>query len=913
MKADLVRTEPVRLEAWKNLGLYQRILSAREGRPPFILHDGPPYANGNIHIGHALNKILKDFIVKSRSMMGYRVPYVPGWDCHGLPIEVQVDKKLGKRKATLSAVQIRREARQHAERFMASQAADFQRLGVLGDFDHRYATMDFQYQADIVRALGSFLADGSVYKGLRSVHWCIHCRTALAEAEIEYESHSSPSIYVIFPLLSKPERIDPALAGRRVSVIIWTTTPWTIPANMAIAFNPNFRYSAVAIGEEVFIVATELVDKVSEKLGWSRPVETLAMFEGTRLEGLSARHPFLDRESVFILADHVTLDAGTGAVHTAPGHGYEDYVIGQKYGLETYSPVDAAGRFEADVPFFAGMQVFDANGKITAHLRDAGMLLAEEVVEHSYPHCWRCHNPVIFRATPQWFISMDRKALRERALEAIELVNYYPGWGRERMRNVVKLRPDWCISRQRTWGVPITVFYCGECEEILASPEIIEHVARIFEKEGADVWYEREAGSLVPPGLTCSKCGRTEFRKETDILDVWLDSGTSSLAVLERRGLPWPADLYVEGPDQFRAWFNSSLMVGVVARGGAPYRSVVAHGWTVDAQGNKMSKSIGNVIEPQEVTKHHGAEILRLWVAASDYHDEVRISEEILSRLVDAYRKIRNTACYLLNNLSGFLPDRDLLPSDRMWEIDRWILAEWAEVARAVRGAYERYEFHLVYQTLYGFSAVELSAVYFDILKDRLYTSARHGEGRRSAQSALHHLLRGMTTLIAPILAFTADEIWTKIPGQDINRFPSVHVAEFEPTEPRWSDEPLLARWRRLMEIRREVTKALEEKRAAKLIGSSLEARVTLSASGDTFNFLEPFVPQLPSIFIVSQVDLRLSDQATLAVHIERAEGQKCERCWNYRTTVGESAQFPTICDRCLAVIAEIERERDLC
>ncbi len=908
MKANLVQSEPERLRRWKEMRLYERILNARLGRPLFILHDGPPYANGHIHIGHALNKILKDLIVRSRTMMGYYCPFIPGWDCHGLPIEIQVDEKLGRRKADLSQIEIRREARRLAEYYMRAQSEEFQRLGVLGDFENPYYTMDPRYQADIVRVLGKFIERGSVYKGLRSVHWCIHCQTALAEAEIEYEEHTSPSIYVKFPLDSDPAEIAPELAGQRVSIIIWTTTPWTLPANLGIAFNPAFDYSAVQVQDEVYIVAADLLPRVAEKLGWRDP-RVRAVVKGWRLDRLWARHPFLDRKSLLMLGGHVTLEAGTGCVHTAPGHGYEDYVLGQRYGLEIYSPVDAQGRFTPDVARFAGMQVFEANGPIIEHLRDVGMLLAAEEIVHAYPHCWRCHNPVIFRATPQWFISMEKTDLRRRALEAIEHVRWIPRWGLERMRNALRTRPDWCISRQRAWGVPITVFYCQSCEAILADPQIIEHVAQIFEREGADIWYEREAEYFLPPNTRCPHCGGTQFRKETDILDVWLDSGTSSLAVLERRGLPWPADVYLEGGDQFRGWFNSSLLVALEVKGAPPYRTVITSGWTVDAEGQKMSKSRGNVIEPQEVIARSGAEILRLWVASSDYHEDVRISEEILNRLIEAYRKIRNTACYLVNNLYDFDPERDAVPEEQMEELDRWILAELNQLIRKVRAAYEAYEFHIAYHALYNFCTSELSALYFDILKDRLYTFAPKSHGRRSAQTALYRILDALTRLIAPILVFTADEIWEKIPGPASRELPSVHLAEFPSVKERPEDAERLARWHRLFEVRDAVLKALEQKRAEKLIGASLEAKVTLTAGGELYDFLASFGEQLRAVFIVSQVELHRSENESFHIAVSRADGEKCERCWNYSPSVGQEARYPTLCARCVAVLAEIETE----
>src|SRR5581483_6283851 len=630
-------------------------------------------------LGHVLNKVLKDFVVKSRSMMGYWAPYVPGWDCHGLPIEIKVEEELGAKKQDMPVIEIRRAARKHAEKFVASQREDFKRLGILGEWENPYLTMNYKYQADIVRAFGRFVEQGSVYKGMRPVHWCISCQTALAEAEVEYKEHTSWSVYVKFPFPDAAE-VDESLAGKNVSIVIWTTTPWTLPANLGISFNPGFEYSAVEVGSEVFIVATGLLEQVAAKVGWAS-YKVIATISGERFDRLKARHPFVDRDSLLMLGDHVTLDAGTGAVHTAPGHGYEDYVIGKQYGLEIYNPVDNRGYFMKDVPHFAGQRVVtlgkndpDGNRAVVAHLKEIGALLADEKFEHSYPHCWRCHNPVIFRATPQWFISMDGSGLNERSIAACDRVEWVPEWGRERMKNMFRDRPDWCISRQRAWGVPITVFYCDDCGETLCDPKIISHVADIFERESADAWYLREAKDLLPEGARCG-CGSANLRKEMDVLDVWLDSGTSSIAVLKEYGLPYPADVYLEGGDQFRGWFNSSLVVGLEVKGAPPYRTVITYGWVLNTEGDKMSKTKGNAVEAEKVMKQSGAEILRLWCSALNYHEDMRVSQEILTRVSDAYRKLRNTARYCLGNLDGFDYGRDRVPVEQMVEIDRWALA----------------------------------------------------------------------------------------------------------------------------------------------------------------------------------------------------------------------------------------------
>jgi isoleucyl-tRNA synthetase len=989
-KANLTQREPERLARWREMDLYHEIRRARAGRATFVLHDGPPYANSDIHLGTAMNKILKDFVVKSYSMMGYDTPYVPGYDCHGLPIELYVDKKLGAKKAQMSAVSIRRACRQHAAEALKQQSRDFQRLGVLGEWDDPYLTMSNAYEAETVRLFGRFVERGYVYKGGRPVYWCIHDQTALAEAEVEYKEHTSPSIYVKFPLPEDQVRelegriaargqgsedsgqqeelahgtrhTARALTDKPVFVLIWTTTPWTLPANLGISVNPNFDYAAVDVGNEIYILAKDLVEAVTEKCGFAS-ASLIASFPGSMLEGLQARHAWIDRPSLLMLGEHVTLGgesdaeteldvadaqkkgtgkAGTGCVHTAPGHGHDDFVIAQQYRAqlapvyaqlnvaetEVYCPVDNAGRFTSEVERFAGMQVFEANRPIVEFLKDTGALVYTEEYAHRYPHCWRCHNPVIFRATPQWFISMDKSAvdgdaLREAALREIERVTWVPAWGRERMRNMLTGRPDWCVSRQRVWGVPIPVFYCEACDETIADAGVINHVASVFEKETADAWYLREAEHLLPEGFTCPKCGGTKFTKETDILDVWFDSGSSSLAVLEReRGLPWPADVYLEGPDQFRGWFNSSLMVGIAAHDQAPYRSVITHGWTVDGEGKAMHKSTGNAISPNEVISKSGAEILRLWVASIDYQEDMRLSDEILRRLVDAYRKLRNTARYALGNIGDFDPEHDRVDESEMWEIDRWALASTREVTRKIVEAYRRFEYTTVYHTLYNYATVTLSAIYIDILKDRLYTFAPKSVGRRSAQTALYEIVDRFARLLAPILAFTADEIWEALPGKQ--RSPSVHLAEFPEAGAREDDKELLARWERLLEIKSVVQKALEEKRNEKVIGASLEAKVTLRATGDTFELLKRYEEQLPSILIVSRVTLegadaqeqiggsvgddsqnRVERAGGLEVIVEHADGLKCERCWNYSESVGSDPRYPTLDARCVRQVEE--------
>jgi isoleucyl-tRNA synthetase len=948
-KANLPQSEPARLKKWAEQDLYQQIRAARAGAEKFILHDGPPYANADIHLGTALNKILKDFIIKSRTMMGYDAPYVPGYDCHGLPIELHVDRKLGAKKANMPPLSIRRACREFAANALKRQTKDFQRLGILGEWDNPYSTMSDHYEAETARLFARFVERGFVYKGARPVYWCIHDQTALAEAEVEYNQHTSPSVYVKFPLVSDPSRIDPALAGRKVFVLIWTTTPWTLPANLGIAVHPDFEYVAFESGDEVYVVASELLDVVATKCDLAAP-KVVARFRGAKLDRLECRHAWLDRPSLLMLGEHVTLGgeadaeteldvkdarektatskAGTGCVHTAPGHGHDDFVLGRKYGLEIYCPVDNAGKFISEVEHFAGLTVFEANPKIVEFMRERGVLLFTESYEHRYPHCWRCKNPVIFRATPQWFISMDNTAgngqagdsLRVMALREVdERVKWIPAWGRERMRNMLKGRPDWCVSRQRVWGVPIPAFYCTKCNEVVADAAVIRHVADIFEKESADAWYKREARELLPEGFACKSCGAHNFTKETDILDVWFDSGSSSIAVLENReNLRWPADVYIEGGDQFRGWFNSSLMVGLAVHDRAPYDAVLTHGWTLDAQGKAMHKSLGNAVSPDEIIPKLGAEVLRLWCASSDYMEDMRCSDEILQRVTDGYRKLRNTARFALGNLDGFDPARDRVAETEMLEIDRWALSELDAVIAKVRAAYEAYEFHTVYHTLYDFCTVTLSARYFDIVKDRLYTFAPRNLARRSGQSALFRIADALARMLATLLVFTADEIWESLPD-DGSRSASVHLAEL-PKASGERDEEMAARWSAIFQIRDVALRELEGARVTKVIGSSLEASIKLTLNWEYYDLLKPYQDkdQLRYIFIVSETELVRADMRPkddistgaiplIEVEVRRADGQKCERCWNYSTRVGESSRYPTVCERCVEGLKEIE------
>ena len=908
MKANLQTAEPEWLARWQEMGLYEQIRKSRVGRPKFVLHDGPPYANGHIHIGHALNKILKDFVVRSRTMAGYDAPYVPGWDCHGLPIELKVDRELGPKKRDMSIADFRLACRRYAAEYVDIQRAEFERLGVMGLWSKPYLTMNYEYQAAIVRALGRFVEQGMVYKGKKPVHWCIHCRTALAEAEVEYEDHASPSIYVEFPLAPESaaelgSRV-PALAGRTVSVLIWTTTPWTIPSNLAIAFHPEFDYAAYDVEGRAVIVAEGLAARVGQAVGRSfgTPV---ARMKGEELERLRFQHPLYTRDSLAVLGDYVTLDAGTGAVHTAPGHGADDYKTGVKYGLEIYAPIGPAGHFLDSVELFGGQRVFDANPHVEAALKERGRLWHRDTFTHQYPHCWRCQNPVIFLATSQWFISMEAAGLRQQALEAIDGVRWIPSWGRERIHNMIAFRPDWCISRQRSWGVPIPALNCTSCQTPALTPALVERAARLFEQYGADAWYERPIDEFVPEGFACGACGGTSFDRDNNILDVWFDSGSSHEAVLPAYAeLTWPADLYLEGSDQHRGWFHSSLLIGLGTRARAPFRQVLTHGFVVDEHGRKMSKSLGNTVAPQDVIKQSGAEILRLWVSMVDYGEEVRLGPEILSRVVEAYRKLRNTCRILVANLYDLDPATDLVPYERLEPVDRYALGRYAEAAQKIVRAYDAYDFPTVFQTLNALVTTDLSAFYIDVTKDRMYTFGARSHSRRSAQTVMYLISDGLARLLAPVLTVTADELWRFLPGQ---RSASVHLEEF-PNVERFIDRDLMSSWERLMKVRDEVNAALEQKRKDKIIGNSLGARVTITATGPIATLLEQHRRDLPMLFIVSELDLRAGSPEAgddVRVEVEKANGAKCDRCWRWVPRVRTEPDWAGICDRCVESLAE--------
>jgi len=913
MKAKLPEREPQQLAAWEEMRLYERILESRAGAPLFVLHDGPPYPTGEIHLGTGLNKTVKDLIVKSKTMSGYRSPYIPGWDCHGLPIETKVEKELGGKTTKVTAAEFRQRCREYAARYVEAHKRDFKRLGVFGQWNKPYLTMDPSYEACVAGAFLDFLEKGYVYRGLKPVYWCIFDRTALAEAEVEYEDHTSPSIWVKFPIVASGRASG---VGDGVSALIWTTTPWTLPANRALAFHPEFEYVVAETPSGKLLMARDRVQPMAQELGIEIG-EVSGAWKGRDFEGAKFQHPFLEIQVPGVLADYVTLEQGSGIVHTAPGHGAEDFYTGQKYGLEAYAPQDDDGRFVEGLPEYKGKTVFEANPIVIELLKKRGALVGERKLTHSYPHCWRCHNPVIFRATEQWFIELDHDAMRQKALSEIKKVKWTPSWGEERIHNMIAERPDWCISRQRFWGVPLIILYCDDCGKQLADVKALRHVLPFFERDGADAWFTHTAQELLPPGTKC-RCGSTNWRKENDVLDVWFDSGSTHLAVLSEKDGTWPADVYMEGPDQYRGWFHSSLLVSMGIRGKAPYRQVVTHGWTLDDKGQPMSKSLGNAIEPREICDKWGADILRTWVVSQDFTSDVRLSDAMLTQLAEAYRKIRNTFRFALSNLYDFDPSRDAVADADLWEMDAWMLLRTGNLIRECRQWFEKYEFHRVYHAIQDFCTVDLSAFYFDVLKDRLYTFAPKNRGRRSAQTAVYRIASALVRLIAPTLVFTAEEVWKFLP-HTAGEPESVHMALF-PTAERYEgalDEARAKSWEQLLAVRHEVLKALEPARASKLISAGLEARVTLSATGELAGVLKKQAAYLPGFFIVSQVELAsgaleggMASTAIdgLQVRVERAHGAKCERCWNYSTHVGEYAEFPTLCERCVAAIEEIER-----
>ena len=926
MKANLPLNEPGRLAAWQQQDLYGKIRAARAGEVKYILHDGPPYANGAIHLGHALNKCIKDFVVKTKTMAGFDAPYVPGWDCHGLPIEIKVDEQLGRKKLEMEPIAVRRACREYAAKYVDLQRSQFERLGVFGRWNDPYLTMSLSYEASIAETFYDFYEKGFVYKGLKPVYWCIHDKTALAEAEVEYAMHTSPSIYVRYRLISDPGTIDPALAGLPVYTIIWTTTPWTLPASLAIAFNPELDYVALRneVDGNVYVVAEALAEQTREVCSLPE-ASVVARFKGTVLDRIEFQHPFLDRTILGVNADYVTTDQGTGAVHTAPSHGADDFITGTRYGLSQLCDVDASGRIRNGLPEYDGLTIFKANPEIIALVRDRGALMASVEIHHSYPHCWRCHDPVIFRATEQWFISMETPvsspnggttSFRQRALDEIATVVWDPAWGEQRISNMIATRPDWCISRQRIWGVPIAVFLCERCHAPLNDSAINRSVVELFRKQGADAWYTHSAASLLPEGTTCAACGtKDDFRKEMDILDVWFESGASWHAVLDadpelcRPAEDVPADLYTEGGDQHRGWFHSSLLTSVAVRGHAPYKQVATSGWTLDEQGRAFSKSLGNGVDPVDVAKRLGGEIIRLWVASVDFREDVAASENLMQRVSENYRKLRNTLRFLLGNLHDFVPAEHVIPFAAMEPLDQYILARAAELDAKVRRAYDAFEFHRAYHAINEFTNSDLSALYLDVIKDRLYTMAPGHPARRSAQTALWRIAEALTRLVAPILSFTADEVWPLLPIV-AKREESVHLALF----PDLADivpgntAAIEGDWARLLELRALSMLQLEAARKSGSIGKGLEAILILSATTADELLLRRYEPYLPELLGVSACEIFASSGATkIDVKLAKDHATKCERCWRYTEDVGQDRLYPSVCLRCAEALTALQ------
>lgn len=913
MRGNLPEREPEILGFWEENDIYAKVQAKNNGKPKFILHDGPPYANGDIHLGHTLNKVLKDIIVKFKSMDGYDAPYVPGWDTHGLPIEQQAIKALGINRHEVGQLEFRRRCQEYALKYVDIQREEFKRLGVRGDWNNPYLTLQPHFEAKQIEVFGEIAKRGYIYKGLKPVYWCASCETALAEAEVEYGEKKSASIYVKFRV--KDGR--GILTEENTYVVIWTTTPWTLPANVAICLHPDFEYTVIEARGQKLVLASGLLEDFAREVGLDS-YEILETMRGVDLEGILCQHPFMDRTSVLILGEHVTLEQGTGCVHTAPGHGAEDFEIGKKYDLPVISPLDNRGVFTAEGGFVEGQNTDQANKSVVVKLDELGSLMKMSWIHHQYPHCWRCKNPILFRATEQWFASID--GFRQQALDEIDRVRWIPAWGRDRIYNMIADRGDWCISRQRTWGVPIPIFYCEDCGKEIINDDTINHIIGLFREHGSDVWFAREAKDLVPSGTSCPSCGSARFRKETDIMDVWFDSGSSHWAVLTQpdywADLSWPADLYLEGSDQHRGWFNSSLCTSVAITGKAPYKTVLTHGFLVDEQGRKMSKSMGNVTDPLDVIRQMGADILRLWVSSADYKADVAASPGILKQMSEAYRKIRNTARYLLGNLYDFDPEKDKVGYDDLTELDRWALLKLHKLIRRVLDAYRNYEFHQVYHAVHNFCAVDMSAFYLDIIKDRLYTSVPASQERRAAQTVMYEIITSLVRLLTPILAFTTEEIWRYIPRAAGDK-ESVQLCDMPAVNEQYIDEELDAKWERVIKIRDEIAKALEGARKDKVIGHSLDAHVKIYADDDLFEFLRPLADQLATILIVSGAELAagadtpagafVSEEVPgLKVGVIQAVGAKCERCWTYSDEVGKDDEHPALCVRCREVVRNL-------
>lgn len=914
MRASLPQREPEFLKKWNENDQYKKLMDYNEGKPLFVLHDGPPYANGDIHIGHALNKTLKDFIVRYKNMTGFKSPFVPGWDTHGLPTELAARKKAGiTAESNISDLELRKICRDTALGYVNLQRESFKRMGIIAEWDNPYITLKKEFEQEQIKVFANMASKGYIYKGLKPVYWCSDCNTALAEAEIEYAEDPCHSIYVKFKVTEDFGKLT-ALGAEldKTYFVIWTTTTWTLPANVAICVGPNYEYSLLKANGEYYVMATDLAPVAMADAGIT-DYETVGIIRGDELEYMKTAHPFIDRTSLVIVGDHVTLESGTGCVHTAPGHGVDDFIVCKKYPeIPIVVPVDNKGVLTEEAGQFAGLTTEEANKPIAEYLDKIGALFALKKIKHQYPHCWRCHKPVIFRATSQWFCSVDD--FKDAAVKAAEDVKWYPEWGKDRLQSMVLERADWCISRQRKWGVPIPVVYCKDCGKEIIDDGVMQKVSDVFGKEGSDAWYAHDAEYFLPEGFKCPHCGKSNgFEKESDIMDVWFDSGSSHAAVCRKRPyLKWPADVYLEGADQYRGWFQSSLLTSVAAGDGAPYKQIITHGWTVDGEGRKMSKSLGNGIAPQEIISKYGADILRLWVASADYHADIRISPEILKQISDNYRKLRNTARYCLGNLYDFDPDKDMVSNDELEELDKYALMKLDEVIAIARKGYDEYEYHTTAHALHNFCVVDMSNFYFDVLKDRLYTTAPDSKSRRAAQTVLYKVLDALTLILTPILAFTCDEIWTAMKhdksrnpeGPLFNNIPTADYIE--------TDEAFIAKWDRIHEIRTDVQKALELARNEKVIGKPLEAKVTLYADGELADFLKSELKSLPEIFITSAVEIAdgegefKGDVKDLSITVNKADGEKCERCWKFSDTVGQDSEHPTLCAHCAETMKQL-------
>ena len=911
MRGNLPQREPAVFEDFEKKKLYEKLMEKNKDKELYILHDGPPYANGDIHLGTALNKVLKDFIIKQKNMSGFCAPFVPGWDTHGLPIELKALKSAGKDKNKLTAMQLRNLCKEYAKKYIEIQKKQFKSLGVIGDFDNPYLTFNKDFEAKQIEVFGEMLKKGYIYKGLKPVYYCSKCSTALAESEIEYENDSCCSIYVKFRVSDDCGGFFNKLGIKKENVyfVIWTTTTWTLPANVAICLSPKFTYDIVKNNEEYYIIVKELVENCMKEANIN-DYEIVASFSGSKFENMKVKHPFIERESLIILGDYVTLESGTGCVHIAPGHGIEDFEICKKYKeIPMKVVIGEDGKLNEEAYEFNGLDVETGNKKIFEKLKEINALFASKEIEHKYPHCWRCKEPILFRATKQWFCSVEE--FKDVALDEVKKVNWIPAWGETRINNMIKDRSDWCISRQRVWGVPIPILYCTSCKDYIVDEKLIKNIVEMFKIYGSDCWFEKKIEDFLPENFSCKKCGKASFKKETDIMDVWFDSGCSHVAVLEtNENLKWPADLYLEGADQYRGWFQSSLLTSVAFKGKTPYKNICTHGWVVDGEGRKMSKSLANGVKPEKILSQYGADILRLWVASSDYHSDIRISENILKQLTEVYRKIRNTARFILGNINDFNPDKDMVSLDEVEEIDRWALMKLNELIEKVAKAYDEFKFFNIYHILHNFCVIYMSNFYLDVIKDRLYCETKDGEKRRKAQTVIYLILDVLTSIIAPILAFTSEEIWSVMPHREKDNKESVFLNEMYPKFNITFDEKFKEKWKKIFEIKSVITKALEEKRKNKEIGSSLEAKINICCNEKNYEEMVSFKDILPTILIVSEVNVMKKEsnefyfkELEIGVEVEKPTGEKCERCWSYSNSVGENEKHKTLCKRCCDVI----------